>query len=88
MDYWTLESKKHQPIFLNTKSSQFSPTVVIFDEDGRTVAQNSGGGVRNSSLIAVSLRSNEAYTIGVSFNHSKGGKYEIRALNADWEKKK
>ncbi len=84
-EYWTFKPNKHQGIYINTKSG-FATKVHIFDEDGRTVAQNSGGGIGSRTLIALNVNSGVTYTVAISANHgNRSGNYSIRVMDAEWD---
>ncbi len=82
-DYWELQGKKGQEIFINTRSRRFVPIVSIYGPNGKQHHRDSRSGVGDNGLIAIRLPQSGRYTIWISSN-TGGGEYDLRLLNASW----
>lgn len=83
-EYWSLEGKKGQRVYLNVQSDDFDPQVAIYGPDGYRYDHNDSGGIGESSLLAIELPATGRFTVWVS-SRRDGGNYRIRVLDAAWE---
>jgi hypothetical protein len=82
-EYWLLDGKNGDTVYVNARSNKFRPQIAVFDGSGRLIGGNERG-VETNSLTAIKFRSDGPITISVSSQVGFGGKYEIRSLDGSW----
>jgi len=82
-DYWLLEGEPGKPVYVNARSQTFNLDLKAYDSRGRQISKNLAAS-GYEGLSSFNLGSDGKATIWVS-SFSRGGKYDIRVIDAGWD---
>ena len=83
-EYWSLKGEPRQHVYINVRADRFSPSLKIYNSNGRLLKQ-SNRGASEDGLVAIKVPADGVLTVWVEANRL-GGEYDIRVIDADWDR--
>jgi hypothetical protein len=81
-DFWAFAGKEGQTVFLNVRSSDFEPTVILYSPDGVRLAADNKGSATTGSLLALKLPKTGRYTVWITSRRG-AGEFTMRLIDGD-----
>lgn len=76
VDYYEFTVNGSRTVFIDLESFDFDAFVILYDEDGRVIAENDDGGFGTDASLEVDLRSGR-YVVAANSYEGEGGEYRL-----------